>query len=259
MDCSISSIYYSPVKSLSFEKLESCIINKKIGILNDRLFAFSRNIDFEKAKLIEKIPSQRKLHYFLSLKNTPFLNKYNFNYDGLNLTLYKENKKLISALLEDPDQLTLLCKKLIDLENSLTEPIYLLKNKNYPFFDTTHSENVSNTISLINLNSIRDFEIKYKKNIEFQRFRANFYVGGINAWEERKWINKIIKINNVNFRVDKHIPRCSATNLQPNTDNVTINLPFELKKIYNHIELGIYLTSLSNGKINVGDKVVLDG
>ena len=93
MDCSISSIYYSPVKSLSFEKLESCIIEKNIGILNDRLFAFSRNIDFEKAKLIEKFPSQRKLHYFLSLKNTPVLNKYNFNYDGLNLTLHKANMK----------------------------------------------------------------------------------------------------------------------------------------------------------------------
>jgi len=258
MDCSISSIYYSPVKSLSFEKLESCIIKKNIGILNDRLFAFSRNIDFEKAKLIEKFPDQRKLHYFLSLKNTPFLNKYNFNYDGLNLTLHKENMKLISAALANPDQLSLLCKKLINLENSLTGPIYLLKNKDYPFFDTTHSKNVSNTISLINLNSIRDFEIKYKKNIEFQRFRANFYVSGINAWEERKWINKIIKINNVIFRVDKHIPRCSATNLQPNTDKVTINLPSELKKIYNHIDMGIYLTSLSNGKINIGDKVLLD-
>ena len=96
------------------------------------------------------------------------------------------------------------------------------------------------------------------KKIEFQRFRANFYVSGINSWEERKWINKIIKINNVSFKVDKHIPRCSATNLQPNTDNVTINLPSELKKIYNHIDMGIYLTSLSNGKINIGDKVLLD-
>ena len=258
MDYSISAIHYSPVKSLSFEKLESCIVEKNIGILNDRLFAFSRNINFEKAKLIEKFPSHRKLHYFLSLKNSPFLNKYNFNYDGLNLTLHKENIKLISAALENPEQLSLLCKKLIDLENSLNEPIYLLKNKDYPFFDTTHSENVSNTISLINLNSIRDFEIKYKKNIEFHRFRANFYVSGINAWEERTWINKIIKINNVRFRVDKHIPRCSATNLQPNTDKVTINLPSELKKIYNHIDMGIYLTSLSNGKINIGDKVLLD-
>ena len=258
MNWSISSIYYSPVKSLSFEKLESCIIKKNIGILNDRLFAFSRNIDFEKAKLIEKFPIHRKLQYFLSLKNTPLLNKYNFNYDGLNLTLYKKNQKLVSASLEDPDQLSLLCKKLINLENFLTEPIYLLQNKDYLFFDTTHSENISNTISLINLNSIRDFEIKYKKNIEFQRFRANFYVSGMNAWEERRLINKIIKINNILFKVDKHIPRCSATNLQPNTDNETINLPSELQKIYNHVDMGIYLTSLNDGKIKVGDKVIID-
>ena len=31
--------------------------------------------------------------------------------------------------------------------------------------------------------------------IEISRFRGNIYVDGINAWEERNWIGKIIKIN----------------------------------------------------------------
>ena len=41
------------------------------------------------------------------------------------------------------------------------------------------------------------------EKIESQRFRGNFYIDGIDAWEERKWINKIIKINNVSFRVER--------------------------------------------------------
>ena len=258
MNCLISSIHFSPVKSLSFTNLESCIINKNSGILNDRIFAFSRNIDFEKAKLIERYPEQRKLHYFLTLKNSPFLNKYNFVYDGIKLILKDSNKALASASLNDLDQVSFICKQLIDLEASLNKPIFLLNNKDFPFFDTTHSDSVSNSISLINLNSIKDFENKNNIIIESQRFRGNFYVSGLKAWEERKWINKVIKINNISFKVEKHIARCSATNLKPNSEKITLNIPSQLKKNYNHIDMGIYLTSLNNGNIAIGDKVELD-
>ena len=43
-------------------------------------------------------------------------------------------------------------EKLIELESSLAKPIFLLKNTEFPFFDTTHSNNIFNSISLINLN-----------------------------------------------------------------------------------------------------------
>ena len=55
MSILISSINYCPVKSLSFQRIESCEIKKDLGILDDRMFAFSRGVDLEKAKLIEKI------------------------------------------------------------------------------------------------------------------------------------------------------------------------------------------------------------
>ena len=258
MNCSISSINYSPVKSISFASLKTCIIKKNSGILNDRIFAFSRNIDFEKAKLIERLPDQRKLQYFLTLKNSPFLNKYNFEFDGTKLILSNSFEILASAHLNNVDEISLICNKLLDLEKLLNRPIFLLHNKDYPFFDTTHSSSVSNSISLINLNSIKDFENKNDIIIESQRFRGNFYVSNLEAWEERKWINKIIKINNVSFRVEKHIARCSATNLKPNSEKITLNLPSQLKKNYNHIDMGIYLTSLDDGNITIGDKVIIN-
>jgi hypothetical protein len=258
MNCIIYSINYCPIKSLSFASLETCIIKKNSGILNDRIFAFSRNIDFEKAKLIERFPDQRKLQYFLTLKNSPFLNKYNFQYDGIKLILSNANVELGSASLDNADEISLICNKLLDLEKLLDEPIFLLHNKDYPFFDTTHSTSVSNSISLINLNSIKDFENNNNVIIESQRFRGNFYVSDLEPWQERKWINKTIKINNVFFKVEKHIARCSATNLQPNSDKITLNLPYLLKKNYNHIDMGVYLTPLNEGKISVGDKVLLD-
>ena len=257
MDCSLISIHYCPVKSLSFQSIKSCNIKKNLGMPNDRIFAFSRGVDLEKAKLIEKNPNERKLNYFLTLKNSPVLNKYNFIYDNDKLTLTHNDKELISILANSKEQISLLSDKLIALENSLMKPTFLLNNNDFPFFDTSHSNKVLNSMSLINLNSIGDFEKKINQKVEFQRFRANFYVDGIEAWEERNWINKIIKINNVSFKVEKNIPRCIAINLQPKTDKSTSNLLQSLKKSYNHFDMGVYLRAKSDGKINVGDKLEL--
>tara|TARA_Y100001970_G_scaffold10282_1_gene12162 strand:+ start:1520 stop:2296 length:777 start_codon:yes stop_codon:yes gene_type:complete len=257
MACTIKLINYCPVKSLSFQSISSCQIKKNLGMPNDRIFAFSRGIDSEKAKTIERNPKERKLNNFLTLKNSPVLNKYNFNYDGGKLTLILNGKEIISISADDQNEKSLLSKKLFELESTLANPIILLKNIEYPFYDTSHSNNIFNSISLINLNSIKDFENKIDKDIEFQRFRGNLYVDGISAWEERNWVNKIIKINNISFKVEKNIPRCVAINLKPKTEDNSLNLLNSLKKTYNHFDMGIYLTALSDGKVNVGDQVKL--
>ena len=258
MNCSIVSIHYCPVKSLSFQSINSCIIKKDLGMPSDRILAFSRGVDLDKAKQMEKNPNERKLNNFLTLKNSPVLNKYNFTYSNNKLTLYLNEKVIISISIDSSKEINLLSNKLIELESSLAKPIYLLSNNEFPFFDTSHSNNIFNSMSLINLNSVKDFEKKINEKVEFQRFRANFYVEGIEAWEERNWINKIIKINNISFKVEKNIPRCVAINLKPKTDDKRLNLLKSLKKTYSHFDMGVYLTALEDGKINVGNKVELN-
>ena len=255
MNNSITSINFCPVKSLSFQSLKSCNIKQDRGIVNDRVFAFSRGINLEKAKLIEKNPKKRKLNILLSLKNSPVLNKYNFIYNKNRLVLNYNGKEIISISTDKPEERSLISEKLAKLEKSLKEPIYLLKNNEFPFFDTSHSNKIFNSISLININSISDFEKKINEKVEFQRFRGNFYMDGIEPWEERNWIGKTIKINNVSFKVENNIPRCVAINLKPKSDDNSLNLLQSLKKTYNHFDIGVYLTALEDGIINVGDKI----
>ena len=255
MESLIKYIHYCPVKSLSFQNIKSCNIKKGLGMENDRIFAFSRGMDLQKSKIIEKNPSERKLNNFLTLKNAPVLNKYNFIYNSNKLTLTRLDKELITISPNNIEERTLLSNKLLEIEKSLMKPINLLQNIEFPFFDTSHSNKIFNSMSLINLNSIKDFEKKINEKIEPQRFRANFYIDGIDAWEERNWIDKTIKINNVSFKVEKNIPRCVAINLKPNTDDNKLNLLNSLKKNFNHFDMGVYLTSLNDGEVNVGDKI----
>ncbi|MDA9149917.1 MOSC domain-containing protein [Candidatus Pelagibacter sp.] len=253
MSVLISSIYFSPVKSLSFTSIKSCVIKKDLGIVNDRSFAFSRIIDSKKALIIEKNPSERKLNNFLTLKNSPVLNKYNFEYKNNELILKLGDKELLSIIADDPEQKSILVNKILELENSLAKPIFLLQSNVAPFFDTSHSNKIFNSISLINLNSIKDLEKKISQKIELQRFRGNFYIEGLEAWEERKWIGRTIKINNISFKVEKNIPRCAAINLKPETDISDKSLLKSLKKSYDHFDMGIYLRSVDEGKIEVGN------
>jgi uncharacterized protein YcbX len=250
----VSSIHFSPIKSLSFQSINTAIIKKDVGFEEDRIFAFSRAIDMALAKTIEKDPSERELIHFLTLKNTPALNKYDFKYENGMISISKDNLEISTISIEDKDAIS---KEISKLEPNLPGPIFFLKNELFPFYDTTNSSSVSNTISLINLNSIKDFNQKINKEIEFQRFRGNIYIKDLDAFEERNWINKTIKINEAEFKVLKHILRCSATSLKVNSDQADINLPNELKKVYGHMDMGIYLYPLNNSKISVNDELII--
>jgi uncharacterized protein YcbX len=261
MSISISSINYCPVKSISFQSIKSCEILKNIGIVGDRIFAFSKGLDLNQAQLFEKKLEERrgKWNKILTLKNSPSLNKYNFLFDNDKLTLTQNNNEILTINIDDTSEYELLSNKILELESSLQKPIYLMKNKDIPFFDTSISNKtiLNHSISLINTKSVEDFQNKTNQEIETQRFRGNIFVDGVDAWEERNWIGKIIKINDISFKVEKNIPRCVAINLKPNTDDNSLNLLQSLKKNYNHFDMGIYLTALDNGNISIGDIISL--
>ena len=259
MSISISSINYCPVKSISFQTIANCEIRKNIGIVGDRIFAFSKGLDLNQAQLFEKKLEERrgKWNKILTLKNSPSLNKYNFIFDNNKLTLIENSNEILTIKSDEIGEYQLLSNKILELENSIQKPIFLMKNKNIPFFDTSISKKtvLTHSVSLINIKSIEDFKNKTNQEFETQRFRGNIYVDGIEAWEERNWIGKIIKINNISFKVEKNIPRCVAINLKPKTDDDSLNLLQSLKKTFNHFDMGIYLTALNSGKINTGDLV----
>ena len=188
----VAFTYLSPIKSLSFQSAQTLIIKKDVGIEEDRIFAFSRGLNEVDARRIEKEPSDRELIHFLTLKNSPSLNKYDFKFENQSITIFKEDKEIASYSIHEKENIS---KKLQELEPDLPIPTYLLKNQLFPFYDTTNSSNVSNTISLINLNSVKDFSNKINKDIQFERFRGNIYVKNLDAFEERKWINKVISLS----------------------------------------------------------------
>ena len=225
MSAIITSIHNCPLKSISFQNIKKCKINKNIGIEGDRVFAFSQNLDLDQSKEFEKNPDTRKGKWnkIVTLKNTPVFNKYNFLHEDNKLTLILKDKEIITVNINDFDERDDLVKKLIELEGSLKNDIRLMRNDEYPFYDTSISNKsmFKNSISLLNINSIKDFENKIDRKIETSIFRGNLYFDGIGAWEERKWIDKT------------------------------------LKETYDHFDMGVYLTPENDGEINLSEKILI--
>ena len=261
MSATISSMNYCPVKSVSFQPIKKCQIKKDIGIIGDRIFAFAKDLDLEQSKLFEKDPDERKGKWnkVLTLKNSPALNKYSFTLKDKKLSLILKDKEILTIDINQPSEREMLSNKISELENSLKQPITLMKNDYFPFFDTSISKKVDfvNSVSLLNIQSINDFQKKIEKKIESSVFRGNICVDGIDPWKEREWIGKIIKINGVSFKVEKNVPRCVAINLKPKSDNNSFDLLKLLKKTYNHFDMGIYLTALDDGEISIGNQFSL--
>ena len=249
----LNKLYFSPVKSLSFSSEKILKIKKNIGIQNDRIFALTRIIDEAEANNYMNNPNKRNLKFFLTLKNSPFLNKYNFEFKENKLSLFFEKDLIKEINLNNENNLNLISKELKKRESLINYIPYLIKNLEHPFFDTMPQ----NSISLINLNSIKDFEKKIDYKINHQRFRGNIYINNIKPWIEFSWIGKKIIINDCSFTVLKKIPRCSATNLRLNSDIFDINVPQKLKEVYGHINMGVYLLPLNNGTININNKIKL--
>ena len=250
----IKKFYYSPVKSFNLIEDNKLNILQDRGIENDRIFALIRNKTKQDAIKFQNKQYLRNNQSYLSVKNTPLLNSYQVTFKNSQLTIFKGNTELITINNFDFLDLQKVSFQIKKNEDELkNKNIYFLYNINSPFFDMIND----NVISLINLESLRDFEAKSGLKIDHERFRANIVIDGLAAMQELELANKKIKIGNVVFNVFCNTPRCKATSFPYRSKILDINLPKKLNEIYNHIDFGIYLKPLTSGQVFLNDTVCI--
>ena len=248
----IKKLYYSPIKSFNFVEDNQLKIIKDIGIEHDRVFGFVRNKTKDEAIKFQNKQYLRNNQSYLSVKNTPILNNYQVEFNNGQLTILKENKKLISISDFNFDNLQEVSTIIKGHEKELKDKeIYFLHNLKTPFYDMINDH----VISLINLESLRDLEAKSGFSIDHERFRANIVIDGMTAFQELELAKKKIKIGDVTFEVFCNTPRCKATNYPYQSNISDINLPQILNEIYGHIDFGIYLKPINSGQISLNDRM----
>ncbi len=92
---------------------------------------------------------------------------------------------------------------------------------------SVRSELMMNAVSLINLNTVRDFERRIGKAVDPLRFRANIYFDGWPECEELDLVGREIRIGDACLRVCLRTRRCPATQVNPQTSERDIDVPRE--------------------------------
>lgn len=132
----------------------------------------------------------------------------------------------------------------------------LVKGISHRFSDVgVHSSLLMNTISVLNLASLRDFEKKLGRTVDPRRFRMNILVEGLRPWEAMDWLDREVVLGDVKCRAVRPTRRCPATQVNPDTAIRDIDVPKELLRLYDHVLLGVYLTVEGEGVISAGDAV----
>jgi uncharacterized protein YcbX len=106
-----------------------------------------------------------------------------------------------------------------------------------------------NSVSLINLATVRDLERVLGQPVDPLRFRANIYFDGGEAWEELGWLDREIRIGPVAARVVLRTRRCAATNVNPATGARDLAIPQALARNFGHGDVGVYAELLAGGRI----------
>jgi uncharacterized protein YcbX len=248
----IKKLYYSPIKSFNFIESKSLKIIKNIGIEHDRVFAFVRNKTKEEAIKFQEKQYLRNNQSYLSVKNTPILNNYRLEFQSHNLKVFLKNEEIISISEFNFENLQFIAKEIKKRETDLKDKeIFMIYNQNIPFYDMINDH----VVSLINLESLRDFEARSGFTIDHERFRANIVIDGMKPFQELELAKKKIKIGNTLFEVFQNTPRCKATIYPYQSTTSDINVPQKLNEIYDHIDFGIYLKPIEDGTISLNNEV----
>jgi uncharacterized protein YcbX len=117
------------------------------------------------------------------------------------------------------------------------------------------SDNPEKVVSLINLASLRAVEGAVGRPLDPLRFRGNLFVEGMEAWQELGLVGRTIRVGGVTLTGTMAIPRCAATNVDPETGVRDTHIPETLVHEWGQGDCGTYFRVVEGGTIAAGDSV----
>lgn len=256
MPATVTGLARYPVKGLSLERLESVRIEPGRGFEGDRAFALALpDTEFDENRP-RALPKTR----FLMLARQEPLARLLTRYDATNGVLaindgdsaFEANTRTSEGIAS----INTFFEKFLPLEAQGGQPRFV-RGIDHRFTDVgVHSNELMNAISLLNLASVRDLQERIGLPIDARRFRMNILIDGLDPWEEMDWLDREITIGQVKFRGVRLTVRCPATEVNPETALRDINVPKELKRLYGHSYLGIYLQAQSGEILSIGDPLI---
>jgi MOSC domain-containing protein len=245
----IEAIYRYPVKGLSPQRLDRVVLAPGNTLPADRLYAIENGpCGFDPAAPAY-FPKQR----FLMLMRNERLASLRTDYDETShtLTIEWEGREAARGDLRTKDgRLAIEAFFRRFMPSELRGPPKVLSGDGHSFSDVAKK-----VVSIINLASVAEVENAAGAPVNPLRFRGNLYVAGWPAWHEFDLIGREITIGQARLKGVKHIVRCAATEVDPNTGIRDVPVPRTLMDNFGHADCGIYAEVVKGGTVAIGDAI----
>ncbi|WP_029010676.1 MOSC domain-containing protein [Azospirillum halopraeferens] len=251
MPCTLAKIVRYPVKGLSAQDLPETVLEPGHPLPGDRRYALLHG----PASLDMDHEGWRPKSDFLTLMRHEKLAALDTEFDEATQTLvvFRGGKPVARGRLDQPTGRMLLEQFFAAyMAGASPGAPKLVEAKGSAFTDAEEP-----LVSLLNLASARDLERVTKQPVHPGRFRANLWLDGLEPWEMRHWIGRSLTIGAARLEVRSTIPRCAATEVNPDTGARDMGVLQALQRGYGHVQCGVYARVVEGGRVAPGDPVTL--
>jgi uncharacterized protein YcbX len=246
MGMSVTHIWRHPIKALGCEAISQVALQAGTTMPWDRVWA----VLHEANKFDQTAPVWVSKNNFNQGAKTPSFMaiKAQVNEGTGVLTLTHPDLPDLTVNPDvNPDALVAWIKPLVP--NNRAQPVGVAKVEGRGLTDQQNPY-----ISIIGTASLGALSQAAGQPLQQERFRANFWLDGLDPWEEFNWIGHEIQIGGATLRVDARIGRCVATTANPASGKIDIDT-FLLRENWGHKDLGVFAEVINGGTIAVNDKV----
>jgi uncharacterized protein YcbX len=254
----VRQLFHYPVKGLSAQALPSVALQAGEGFPHDRIFGFARHDSgFDPA---DPQPMPKSRFFVLAQVASLAGLQSHLDTDTLQLQIRRDGTTVFEdtlATADGRDRAVAFLAHFLELQPD-QQPVFAQGQGNRFTDVSVVSREMMNAVSLINLDSVRDFSQRTGREVDHRRFRANLYFDGWPAFSELARIGHTLSIGTVRLRICKETKRCPATEVNPDTADRDLRVPRLLLDHYGHPNMGVYAEVLSAGVIRTGDVIKME-
>ena len=251
MNATIAAIFRHPIKGFTPERLERERLDKDRPFPGDRLLAVENGPSGFDPAAPRFIPKQR----FAVLANMADVAKVKTRFDPVTYFLSATAPGMcpFGGNLGDAPGRTAFAAWL-EAALGVTDggPLQVLDGRGHRFLDHPRGH-----VSILNLASLADMEVRLKRPLDPLRLRANVHVAGWPAWIENDWTGRKLALGKARVRVFQPITRCAAPDVNPVTGERDVAFTAEMHRLYGHLLCGLYVQVEEGGVIEAGAPVEL--
>ena len=240
-----------PIKGLSSEPMRTVTLRAGDGIPGDRLFGFARyNSGFDMQNP-RPLPKDR----FVVLLNEAALagiqTDFEIESQALEINANGKIRRFDMRESEDREKAAEFLSSEIDLKDP--EPPKFVSSAPHRFTDVSVvSPQMMNAISVLNLASVKELGEQLNAEIHPARFRANIEIDGLPSFAELDAIGSVLRFGDVELKILSRTKRCAATEVNPKTAERDLKIPYLIRKLMGHMDMGVYVEVVSGGTLTVG-------